>query len=56
MPLFDVRTLVALTLALLAAAVVGGLALAAGAGWPTALLAAGAAGWGVLTGLPPLMR
>ncbi|MDT9698930.1 hypothetical protein [Streptomyces sp. P17] len=56
MPLFDVRTLVVLTLALLAAAVVGALTLTAGAGWPTALLAAGAAGWGVLTGLPQLMR
>ncbi|MFD4114204.1 hypothetical protein ACFWSJ_12190 [Streptomyces niveus] len=56
MPLFDIRSLLALTLALLAAAVVGGLALLAGAAWPAALLAAGGAGWGVLAGLPSLMR
>ncbi|WP_159050153.1 hypothetical protein [Streptomyces sp. MMG1533] len=56
MPLFDIRSLVALTLALLCAAVVGGLTLLAGASWPTALLAAGGAGWAVLTGLPLLMR
>ncbi len=47
MPLFDLRSLAVLTLALLAAAVVGGLVLAAGAGWPAALLAAGGrpGGW-----------
>ncbi|MFD5063931.1 MULTISPECIES: hypothetical protein [unclassified Streptomyces] len=56
MPLFDVRSMVALTLALLTAAVSGGLTLAAGANWPTAVLAAGGAGWGVLTGVSVLMR
>ncbi|MFD5219573.1 hypothetical protein [Streptomyces tendae] len=56
MPFFDVRSILALTLGLLAAAVVGGLTLLAGATWPTALLTAGGAGWGVLIGLPSLMR
>ncbi|WP_164540303.1 hypothetical protein [Streptomyces abyssomicinicus] len=56
MPLFDVRSLLALTVGLLAAAVTGGLTLLAGASWPTALLTAGGAGWAVLAGLPHLLR
>ena len=53
--MFSLRAVVVLTLAGLAAAVVCGLTLAAGATWPAALLSAGAAGACVLELLPRLI-
>lgn len=54
-PVFSLRAVVVLTFAALAAAIVCGLTLAAGATWPAALLSAGAAGAGVLELLPRLI-
>lgn len=53
--MFSLRAVVVLTLTALAAAIVCGLALAAGATWPAALLSAGAAGACVLELLPRLI-
>ncbi|MGI8334440.1 hypothetical protein ACRYCC_31195 [Actinomadura scrupuli] len=50
------RGLTALTLALLIAVIAAGLALAAGALWPAALLTGGAAAGGALRLLPKLLR
>jgi hypothetical protein len=53
--MFSLRAVVVLTLAALAATIVCGLALAAGATWPAALLSAGAAGTGMVELLPRLI-
>lgn len=56
MKLFDTNVLLVLTLSLLTGAIAAGLALAAGASYPAALITGGVSAWAVLTGLPKLMK
>ena len=56
MKLFDTAVLLVLTLSLLIGAIATALTLAAGAGFPTALIGGGVAAWAVLTGIPKLMK
>jgi hypothetical protein len=56
MKLFDTTLLLVLTLSLTVGAITTALVLAAGGGYPTALLSGGVAAWAVLTGLPPLLK
>lgn len=56
MKIFDVKAVVILGASLTTGAITVALTMAAGSGYPAALIAGGVAAWSVLTGLPKLMK